>query len=101
VPLCEAKLLEELDHDAIINWAIELKNGVEAYFFLMRTVGTNALNVRQTLNGLHALFKIRSHGDSNDVLQKYVGLFGQPSANAGTNRTHLAAGPVFIRSDNR
>lgn len=94
MPLSEAKLLEELDQHAIINWAVELKNGKEAYEFLMRTIGSDALNVRQTLNALHALFKIRGHGDSKDLLQKYVDLFGHSVLSIRSEAVQLAIGLV-------
>lgn len=56
VPFSPTNLLKELNQRGEFNWALELKNGKEAYAYLMQVIGTAELNVTQTRNGLHALF---------------------------------------------
>jgi hypothetical protein len=65
-------LFRQLDQRKRIDWALELKNGREAYEFLVGAVKQDLLNVHQTRNALIALFRIRGHGTATDVLQVFV-----------------------------
>jgi len=87
-------LLAQLDNPEIINWALELKNGKDAYAFLMQAVGGAQMNVNQTLNGLHALFRIRDHGNRTDVLQKFIDLAMHPNKEIRSEAVQLAIGLV-------
>ena len=79
MPFSPTNLLKELNQRGEFNWALELKNGKEAYAYLMQVIGRAELNVTQTRNGLHALFKIHGHGSSCEVLQKFVELSANPN----------------------
>jgi hypothetical protein len=94
MPFSPENLLTQLDRRDIIDWALELKNGKEAYAFLMQTVGTPKLNVGQTRNGLHALFRIYRHGSAADVLQKFVDLAANADQEVRSEAVQLAIGMV-------
>src|SRR5260370_13387069 len=91
-------LLEQLDKREMIDWALELKNGKEAYAFLMRALGSDALNINQTRNGLHALFLIHGHGNNSDILQKFVEFATHPDKEIRSEAVQLAIGLVQFTS---
>jgi hypothetical protein len=94
MPFSSENLLKELDTPVLIDWALELKNGKEAYAFLMEVLGSSELNVNQTRNGLRALFVIRGHGNRSDVLQKFVEVAGHPNKAVRSMAVQLAIGLV-------
>jgi hypothetical protein len=87
-------LLKQLDQINIIDWALELKHGKEAYIFLMQEVKSGQLNVNQTRNALHALFRIRYHGSSADVLQAFIDMADHPDISIRSEAVQLAIGLV-------
>jgi hypothetical protein len=92
-------LLMELDreHDRTRNfWATELKNGKDAYAFLMKAIGSGALNATQTMNALHALFRIRDHGSHSDVLQKFIDTAGHSNQEIRSEAVQLAIGLIRV-----
>lgn len=92
MPFSSQNLLRELNQRGEFNWALELKNGKEAYAFLMRAVGGPELSVTQTRNGLIALFRIRDHGTSSEVLQKFVETSANPNKRIRSKAVGLAIG---------
>jgi hypothetical protein len=97
MPLSSQNLLKELkQRRGDFNWALELKNGKESYAFLMHVIGTSELNVIQTRNGLHALFKIRGHGSTSEVLRKFVDLSTNPNQWIRSEAVELAIGLAKI-----
>ncbi|HEX7289043.1 MAG TPA: hypothetical protein VF532_22855 [Candidatus Angelobacter sp.] len=98
----EEKLLTELDRDPDQSsrfWATELKNGKEAYAFLMKAVRAGELNVNQMRNALHALFRIRDHGSRFDVLETFIGLAGYPNKAIRSEAVQLAVGLVRFSTE--
>ncbi len=67
-------LLKQLDQPEIIDWALELKHRHEAYAFLMQALRGGQLNLNQTRNALHALFRIGYHEHGPEILQTFVEL---------------------------
>jgi hypothetical protein len=92
MPFSSRNLLRELNQHGEFNWALELKNGKEAYAFLMSVVGGPELNVTQTRNGLIALFRIRDHGTGSEVLQKFVETSAHPNKRIRSKAVGLAIG---------
>ena len=92
MPFSSQNLLKELNQRGDFNWALELKNGKESYAFLMRVIGTSELNVAQTRNGLHALFRIYGHGSSSEVLGKFVELSTNLNKGIRSEAVQLAIG---------
>ncbi len=96
------KLLNELDRnpDQIPRfWATELKNGKDAYAFLTKAIRSSELNVDQMRNALHALFRIRGHGSSSDVLEIFVELASHPNREIRSEAVQLAIGLVRFIND--
>ena len=65
-------LLESLESPEIRDWHLELKHGLEAYAFLIDAIRRRTLSSNQMRNALHALFLIRGHGSSEEVLDVLV-----------------------------
>jgi len=96
VPLSIPNLLRQLDEPEIIDWALELKNGREAYVFLINALKQDTLNVNQTVNALHALFRIRGHGSREEVLQALVESAQNANKQIRSEAVQLATGLVKL-----
>jgi len=92
--LSREKLLHQLDQEELVDWAPELKNGKEAYEFLTTVLGKGTLSVNQTRNGLHALFRIRTHGNNTEVLRRFLELATHPDLEIRSKAVQLAIGLV-------
>jgi hypothetical protein len=66
------KFLSALDRPPVINWIPEMKNGIPVYKWLMENLPKKELNENQTRNAIHALYRLRTHGDVNAVLDVLV-----------------------------
>lgn len=89
-----ANLLSQLDQPKIIDWALELKNGREAYAFLLNAIRGGKLNSNQTLNGLHSLFRIRHQGTNSEVLHLFVEMSQHHDLKIRSEAVQLAVGLV-------
>jgi hypothetical protein len=96
MPFSSQNLLAHLNQRGEFNWALELKNGKEAYAFLMHVVGGPELNATQTRNGLIALFKIRDRGTNSEVLEKFVQTSANPNKRIRSKAVSLAIGLVWF-----
>lgn len=96
MPFSPQNLLRELKQPGEFNWALELKNGKEAYAFLITAIGTPQLNVTQTRNGLHALFIIQDHGTRAEVLEKFVQTSSNANKRIRSTAVQLAIGLVRL-----
>jgi len=96
MPFSSDNLLKELNQGKIIDWAVELKNGKEAYTFLVTTLNEGNLNVNQTKNALHALFRIRGHGSELEVLRTCLLLTGHASKAVRSEAVQLCIGLVHL-----
>ena len=91
-------LLQQLDHAEIIDWALELKYGKEAYAFLMQSIRYGQLNTNQMRNALHALFRIQHHGDRAAILQVFVELANHGNILVRSEAVQLAIGLIRFSS---
>jgi hypothetical protein len=87
-------LLKQLDKPEIIDWALELKHRKEAHAFLMLALRNGTLNINQTLNALHALFRIGYHEHGSEILQTFVELANHPDEAIRSEAVQLAIGLV-------
>ena len=87
-------LLKQLDQREIIDWALELKHRKEAYALLIRALRRSELNVNQTRNALHALFRIGYHEHGSDVLQAFVEMANHADQAIRSEAVQLAVGLV-------
>jgi hypothetical protein len=87
-------LLRQLDQPEIIDWALELKHRNEAYIFLMQAVRSGQLNVNQTRNALHALFRIAYHEHGHEALQTFVEFANHGNQVIRSEAVQLAIGLV-------
>lgn len=72
MPFSAENLLKQLDHAEIVDWAPELRNRKEALAFLTSALKHGQLNKNQSLNSLHAIFRIAFPENSANVLQTLV-----------------------------
>ena len=94
MPLSSDNLLKQLNQRKIIDWALELNNGPESYQFLLTALKEDCLNINQTRNALHALFRIRRHGDSAEVLHAFVESAKNPILGIRSEAIQLVIGVV-------
>jgi hypothetical protein len=87
-------LLKELDRDEIIDWAIELKHHAEAYAFLNRGLRNGELNLKQTRNALHALFRIGFQDRGAEILETFVEFAKSDDMSVRSEAVQLAIGLV-------
>lgn len=95
---CPERLLKELDRAEIIEWALELKYGMEAYSFLISKINNKDLNANQTRNALHALFKIHSHGSVDEVLQVFLELTSHDNVSVRSEAVKLFIGLFLLNN---
>ena len=67
-----ARLLPQLDQEEIITWLVEMKAGRPAYDFTLAAMDGGTLTAFQLRNGLHALFRLRSHASDQEVFDIFV-----------------------------
>lgn len=60
-------LIRKLDRTQTLDWVEEMRLGKPAYDHLLASVRGAHLNRNQTANALHALFRLRPHGDEEEV----------------------------------
>lgn len=94
MPFSSENLLKQLDNPEIIDWALELKHRHEAYAFLMEALRSGRLNLNQTLNGLHALFRIGYHEHGAQILQAFVEMAAHADERVRSEAVQLAIGLV-------
>jgi hypothetical protein len=66
------RLLSKLDQEKIIAWLPEMKAGRLAYDFIRAAMEGGTLTAFQLRNAMHALFKLRTHANDQEVFDIYV-----------------------------
>jgi hypothetical protein len=94
MPFSSDKLLKQLERPEAVRRALPADDGKEAYAFLMHALGTSQLNVTQNVNGVHLLFKMRSYGNREEVLEKFTELATHPAEEIRSEAFQLAVGLV-------
>jgi hypothetical protein len=87
-------LLKQLDHPEPVHRALNSEAGRETYAFLIKMLGRPELNVNQNVNGVHVLFKMRSFGNREEVLDKFTELATHPKAEVRSEAFKMAVGLV-------
>ena len=91
------ELLKELDGPRKRGaWLLQLRHGRPAYEFLREALTSGALNSRQMFNAMHAIFRIRGWGNSNDLLDLLVKIAGDEDLIVRSEAVHLAMGLVWL-----
>jgi len=87
-------LLKQLDRPEIIDWASELSYYEEAYSFLKRALIDGRLNRNQTLNALHAMFRIGIPIHIDELLDLFAHMATHADRGIRSEAVHLAIGLV-------
>lgn len=87
-------LLKSLDSPELVHWVPEMKNGPDAYAYLKDALQRRALTTNQMKNSIHAIFRLRAHGSSFDVLNVLVGLTRDPELVVRSEAVQVAIGLV-------
>lgn len=87
-------LLKELDRPEIIDWAVELKHRAEAYDFLLKMLRGGGLNLNQTCNALHAIFRIGFQDHSDEILRTFVEFASANDESVRSEAVQLAIGLI-------
>lgn len=91
------ELLRKLDRRDIVSWVPEMKLGKTAYLHLMDALGVGALTENQSRNALHALFRLRGHGDEMELLRLYMNFVADARIQVRSEAVKLAIGLVKMR----
>ena len=87
-------LLRQLDRPEPVHAVAPPENGRETYAFLIAMLGRPELNVNQNFNGVHVLFRIRSFGKREEVLDKFAELATHPKLEVRSEAFKMAVGLV-------
>ncbi|HUB68500.1 MAG TPA: hypothetical protein VL981_13530 [Candidatus Methylacidiphilales bacterium] len=88
------ELFQSLDNPEVLRWVPQLKYGKPAYSAIVDALKNNKLNAVQTRNALHALFRIRLHGSSKEVLDTFVEFSQVSNVSIRSEAVQLAIGLV-------
>lgn len=87
-------LLQQLDQPEIIDWALELKNRDDSYCFLIQKLSGGQLNLNQTKNALHALFRIGYSEHGVDILKIFLMFANNSNKSIRSEAVQLAVGLI-------
>lgn len=86
------ELVRKLDRKDIVNWLPEMKLGKPAYEHLKATLLSADISENQVRNILHALFQLRFHGTSEEVMQIYMDFAADDRIAVRSKAVQLALG---------
>jgi hypothetical protein len=78
------RLVQQLNRKGPVAWVPEMSLGEPAYAHLLGTLRRGALAANHTVNVMHALFRLRRHGSSEEVATELL--------------RHAGRGDVKVRS---
>src|SRR5450631_3606131 len=87
-----ARLLPQLDQEETITWLMEMKAGRPAYDFILAAMDSGKLTAFQLRNGLHALFRLRSHANDQEVFDIFVRYSQHPIQTVRSEAVQLGLG---------
>ena len=88
------ELVRKLDRRDIVSWVPEMKLGKPAYLHLMGVMRKGELTENQTRNALHALFRLRGHGDETELLSLYLKFVADERIKVRSDAVKLVIGLV-------
>ena len=85
-------IVRKLNRRNIVTWLPEMKWGKPVYEYLKVALVSDEVNVNQTLNIMHALFRLRFHGNSEEVMRLYLRFVGDDRLKVRSKAVQLAVG---------
>ncbi len=92
------KLVADLNRREIVSWLPDMKIGRPAYDHIRAALEGGKLTPNQLRNGMHALFRLRDHGEEQEVFDLFVRLSAHPEKKVRTEALQLAIGLLRLRA---
>jgi hypothetical protein len=89
-------LVRKLDRTTTVDWVDEMRIGKPTYDHLLGALRKGVFNRNQTANGLHALFRLRSHGDDEEVFSVLMAHVRHSEIRVRTEAATLAVGLIKL-----
>lgn len=86
------EIIRKLNRRNIVTWLPEMKWGKPVYEYLKTALVSDEVNANQTRNIMHALFRLRFHGDSEEVMRLYMRFVDDDRLKVRSKAIQLAVG---------